>query len=82
MAKTELTISLDSRLTSSIRTSAEPCKTESELIEQALFSHFNLGSTMGRIHAQLGDEALGEEEADALALEEVKAVRAERAKRS
>ncbi|MGH3430258.1 MAG: ribbon-helix-helix protein, CopG family [Terriglobales bacterium] len=84
MAKTEVTVSLDARLASAIKASAEALdKTESELIERALRSYYNLGNTIDRAHAELGDEGLSEEEADALALEAVKEYRAgKKAKRS
>ena len=82
MAKTELTITIDERLAAAVKGAAESSnRTESEVVERALRSYYGLQNTIHRIKSNLGDQALEDEEADALALEAVKAVRFEQAKR-
>ena len=80
MAKTELTITIDERLAAAVKGAAGSNRTESEVIERALRSYYGLRNTVDRIHSKLGDEALEDDEADALALEAVRAARAEQAK--
>lgn len=77
MAKTQLTIEIDEELAKTVKAAATPHDTDSTIIERALISYFSLRNTVNRIHSQLGDEELSEEEADALAVAEVRAVRAE-----
>ncbi len=83
MAKTRLTIEIDEKLATAVRsTAAGTGEQDATVIERALASYFGLRSTVNRIHAQLGDDAIeDEDEADAFAVAEVKAYRADKANR-
>lgn len=77
MATRRLVLDIDEELAKAVESAAaESHQPTSEVIERVLRSHFGLHNVARRIWSRLGDEGLDEDEADALAVAEVKAVRA------
>ncbi|HEX3731351.1 MAG TPA: hypothetical protein VHU91_00265 [Mycobacteriales bacterium] len=83
MAKTEMLISISDQLATMVKkVAAGSPQSESEVIERALLSYFNLGRAMNSIREDLGGDLIDdEEEANDFAVALVKEVRAERAKK-
>ena len=81
MAKRPMTVEVDEALVDATEAEArETGQSEAEVIEQALRVHFGKGrpSVVDRVWARNAPQALSEEEALALAYDELKAMRRER----
>lgn len=81
MTKRKLTVAVDEDLVMALKVAAARShRHDYEIVEEALRSHLGMQSTVDRIWAGLGGEALDENEAIDVAVSEVKVVRAERTK--
>ena len=79
MTRSKLNVAIDDRLLTAVKVSAARShRHDYEVVEDALRSHLALQDVVDRIWSGLGDNALDEEEAMAIANAEVAAVRAQR----
>lgn len=79
MARRKTTVYIDDELLTAAKVAAARAhKHEYEIFEEALRRHLALQEVVARVWAGLGDNALGEDEAQRVAVAEQRAARAEK----